>query len=130
VSIVGGPDLSLGEIESIMSTISSSTHGDAHVYMGAASHPDWIGRLSVTILASEQWLQEPRKAEDPAEGIPDAAEDETGSKKKRRGKVTQTKLSLDPSGRGRFKDVEPTILDGQDLDIPTFKRRGIAIEKL
>ena len=131
VSIVGGPDLSLGEIESIMNTISSSANSEAHVYMGAASHPDWIGRLSVTILASEQWQQEPaRKAEAPPEEAPGAADDEPESKKKRRGKVTQTKLSLDPSGRGRFKDVEPTILDGQDLDIPTFKRRGIAIEKL
>ena len=131
VSIVGGPDLSLGEIESIMNTISSSANSEAHVYMGAASHPDWIGRLSVTILASEQWQQEPaRKAEEPPEAAPGAADDEPESKKKRRGKVTQTKLSLDPSGRGRFKDVEPTILDGQDLDIPTFKRRGIAIEKL
>jgi cell division protein FtsZ len=132
VSIVGGPDLSLAEIESIMNTISSSAHGDAHICMGAASHPDWIGRLSVTILASEQWQQSPAAKEEEeaaAEGA-EAADDAPGAKKKRRSKATQTKLSLDPSGRGRFKDVEATIIDGQDLDIPTFKRRGIAIEKL
>jgi hypothetical protein len=41
----------------------------------------------------------------------------------------QGDLSLDNGGRprGRFKDVEPTILDGQNVDIPTFIRRNMAI---
>ena len=37
--------------------------------------------------------------------------------------------TFDTFGRGRFKDVEPTMIDGEDLDIPTFVRRGIPIEK-
>jgi len=32
-------------------------------------------------------------------------------------------------GRGRFKDVEPTYFDGQDLDTPTFIRRGLKLSR-
>ena len=33
-----------------------------------------------------------------------------------KGKARQTKLRLDAAGWGRFKDVEATIVDGEDLD--------------
>jgi len=43
--------------------------------------------------------------------------------------MRQTSLKLEVEGKGRFKDVEPTVQDGQDLDIPTFIRRKIAIRR-
>ena len=30
---------------------------------------------------------------------------------------------------GRFKNIEPTIHEGQNLDIPTFIRRRIPLQK-
>jgi hypothetical protein len=41
----------------------------------------------------------------------------------------QDKLKLDVFSKGRFKNVEATILDGMDLDIPTYVRLGVEIEK-
>ncbi len=41
----------------------------------------------------------------------------------------QTRFELTLSSKGRFKDVEPTVQNGEDLDIPTYIRRGISIEK-
>lgn len=35
----------------------------------------------------------------------------------------QALLQLEPLSKGRFAKVEPTIEDGQDLDVPTFLRR-------
>jgi cell division protein FtsZ len=37
-------------------------------------------------------------------------------------KVQQPLLPLDPVTRGRFDKIEPTIVEGQDLDVPTFLR--------
>jgi len=35
----------------------------------------------------------------------------------------QALLQLEPLSKGRFAKAEPTIEDGQDLDVPTFLRR-------
>ena len=40
-------------------------------------------------------------------------------------KVTQENLPLEPIARGRFEKVEPTIVEGEDLDVPTFLRRKL-----
>ena len=36
---------------------------------------------------------------------------------------------FDAVEQGRFKGVNPTIVDGSNLDIPTFIRRRIQIQK-
>jgi len=40
-------------------------------------------------------------------------------------KVQQPLLPLEPIARGRFDKIEPTIVEGEDLDVPTFLRRKI-----
>ena len=42
-------------------------------------------------------------------------------------KQTQGVLDLESYQRGRFDKSEPTIVAGQDLDIPTFIRKGIKL---
>jgi hypothetical protein len=37
-------------------------------------------------------------------------------------------LSQGPKGRGRFTNVEPTIYNGEDLDVPTFTRRNVILD--
>jgi cell division protein FtsZ len=32
------------------------------------------------------------------------------------------------TNRGRFEKTTPTVIDGQDLDIPTFVRLGIKLK--
>ena len=46
---------------------------------------------------------------------------------KRRKKQTGP-LGVGPQGRGRFNNAEPTIWNGEDLDIPTFLRRNINLD--
>jgi cell division protein FtsZ len=36
-------------------------------------------------------------------------------------------LQFEPVTRGRFEKSEPTIVDGQDLDVPTFLRRNLRV---
>ena len=37
-------------------------------------------------------------------------------------------LGVGPTGRGRFNNAEPTIWNGEDLDIPTFIRHNINLD--
>jgi cell division protein FtsZ len=37
----------------------------------------------------------------------------------------QETLQFEPLSRGRFEKSEPTIIDGQDLDVPTFLRKQV-----
>ena len=39
----------------------------------------------------------------------------------------QETLQFEPISRGRFEKSEPTIIDGQDLDIPTFLRKNVKV---
>jgi cell division protein FtsZ len=65
--------------------------------------------------------------------IPDSTEPArpTASKNPRSRKAAdrlrQTQLPLDIVNKSRFDKTEATILNGEDLDVPTFIRRGVAL---
>ena len=40
----------------------------------------------------------------------------------------QEVLQFEPVSRGRFEKSEPTIVEGQDLDVPTFLRKNIRVK--
>jgi cell division protein FtsZ len=140
VNIAGGPDLTLLEIEAVMGPIRQALRADAHLAMGAIVDEIWRDRLTVTVLAAESWRQDVsgqmrlpldgRKgavAQPPEElFVENAAPRKAAPAREPQG---QGDLSLDDDTpiRGRFKDAEPTMLDGQNVDIPTFIRRNMAI---
>jgi cell division protein FtsZ len=40
----------------------------------------------------------------------------------------QEVMQFEPITRGRFEKSEPTIVEGQDLDVPTFLRKNIRVK--
>jgi cell division protein FtsZ len=42
-------------------------------------------------------------------------------------RLRQGQLPLDVISKGRFEKIEPTIHQGQDLDVPTYIRRGVPL---
>jgi cell division protein FtsZ len=50
-----------------------------------------------------------------------------GRQRRRAAKMLQGQLPLEIVSKGRFEKSEPTIHQGQDLDIPTYIRRGVAL---
>ena len=48
--------------------------------------------------------------------------------KKREREAKQEQLTFEPVTRGRFEKSEPTIVDGQDLDVPAFMRRNMRVK--
>jgi cell division protein FtsZ len=131
VSILGGPDMTIREVESIMHAIRKAVRKDAHIHMGTAIDEHWRDMVSVTIVASQFW-REGDAVEEKPEVIPEAdtAPQAAPRRKRKKGAADlQPQLGLDNVSTGIFKDVEPTIIGGEDLDTPTFMRRRVVIEK-
>ena len=129
VSIAGGVDLTLKDIDDIMKAISARKQKDAKLFMGTVVDNEVHDRIAITVIASERWSSETVAANVEVKADPVVEVGEKTRKSKSKARDFQTKLKLEPTGKGRFKDVEPTVLDGEDFDIPTFIRRGIAIER-
>jgi len=58
---------------------------------------------------------------------PEHAAEKAASKRGDANRPRQQRLALEVNVKGRFDKVEPTIYEGEDLDLPTFLRRGIKI---
>lgn len=50
-----------------------------------------------------------------------------GGRKRRGPKMKQGQLPLQIVSKGRFDKTEPTLHNGEDLDLPTYLRRGVAL---
>jgi len=59
--------------------------------------------------------------------IPPKAEPEN-PKREKASAARQEVLQFEPVTRGRFEKSEPTIVEGQDLDVPTFLRKNIRVK--
>ena len=166
VSLMGGPDLSMTDVNRVMEDISQQCR-NARVIMGAAVDEAFRDRLAVTLIAArrrkhdpakasqtkaaeaekptpefETELLHPSKSERPGSRlVPPAPEltveqrdqilaKQTGKSARSRKvgpRMKQTTLPLDIVNKGRFDKSEPTIHKGEDLDLPTYVRRGIAL---
>jgi hypothetical protein len=52
----------------------------------------------------------------------------SGSARRRaRSKPEQIALPLQVVSKGRFARTDPTVYRGEDLDVPTFRRRGVPL---
>ena len=67
-------------------------------------------------------------ADDEPELMPVAAPATAPVPQAKRPEAKQEQMLLDPVARGRFERSEPTIVDGQDLDVPTFLRRNVKVK--
>lgn len=122
VSLTGGPDMALSEVGLIMEGIKGAVSDEENIMVGTIVDETWEGRIGISLFASEDWV----------EGERSSAPQElkaSGSGSKQYSVPKQIQIDFIP-GKGRFKDVEPTIMNGEDLDVPTFIRRGISLEKV
>ena len=52
---------------------------------------------------------------------------QTGKTRRTSAKAKQQTLNLEIVSKGRFEKSEPTVHRGEDLDVPTYVRRGVAL---
>jgi cell division protein FtsZ len=155
VCIAGGRDLSLSEVNRVMEQINRQCEG-ANLILGAAIDEEMGDGLCVTLLAVKSGSKietagrgvEPQAPAVPAPDpipIPEAPAMEKNSSRpassappafppaqpgrgrKGMNRARQGQLALEMVSRGRFEKSEPTIHHGQDLDLPTYLRRGVAL---
>ncbi len=161
VSLVGGPDLTLVELDKMMEPLKRQCE-NAHIIFGAAIDEQFAHRLSVTLIASRRPPEEakagasqpgrdtcaakasplqfldtttdmrspPRHALPPPELTPEQKEQllkaESARSRKKLSRL-QRELPLEIVFKGRFEKSEPTIRHGEDLDLPTYIRRGVPL---
>lgn len=131
IGLLGGEDLTLTEVEEIMQGVTGAVRSNARQFMGVGIDPARRNQVGVLLLVGgrveepvperlpEVQPAKPRKTVTPAR--PDRPA----------GKAEQKELELPtaPPSKGRFKDVEPSIYHGEDVDLPTFLRRGMKLSR-
>jgi cell division protein FtsZ len=141
VHLSGPRSLTFAEVTAIMQEISKNTAPSSLLHLGVSVARDDSAPLIVTLIGhcgtaakieatAPVPIAEPVRATPPAlfaeEAIPSTPPPSTHAEPKTAApKVKQEDLPLEPIARGRFEKVEPTIVEGEDLDVPTFLRRKL-----
>jgi len=77
------------------------------------------------LVADEEPTPEPvpvRQSPPPRPAAPQPSKQSAPAAKPASPKIKQETLQFEPVARGRFEKIEPTIVEGEDLDVPTFLR--------
>ena len=114
--ILAGDDLLLSEVGTIADGVRGAFGGHTFDLATVNDEATFSGRLSVVVMLFES------AARADGDAKPGSV---MGSTRRRRGKDA---LSVGTAGRGRFKNVEPTIWRGEDLDVPTFIRKNLNLD--
>jgi cell division protein FtsZ len=146
VSMTAGKDLTMAEVNRVMEQI--VRHCDhPQIIMGAAIDVTMKNKLSVTLIAAKNSAPKIETTNVPEETALRETSPRYGGRqisptssltleqreqtvrRGRRGnpKMLQTQLPLAIVSKGRFDKSEPTIYRGEDLDIPTYIRRGVPL---
>src|SRR4051812_1638551 len=156
VNITGGADLSLTKVNELMSALTEEFGREAHVVMGAAIDEALQGRVEIcligtTDLGSRNFVRRPAPA--PARKSDRTAAPTATSLAPEGNKNIQTAVtpaaprpatpkvhapgtlqdefgfggSAPSENRGTFDKSDRNLFEGQDLDVPTYLRKGIKV---
>ena len=149
----GSSDLSFAEVQRAVGEMERAVGEDCKIKVGVHADTSPGAPLEIFILASsgatlpsvketeeisssplkprksDASRQHPQTALTGTRGEPESTAPTRTSKpvKANPAKQTQGFLDLNTYQRGRFDKSEPTIVAGEDLDIPTFLRKGIKL---
>lgn len=113
--VLAGDDLLLSEVGAVADGVRGAYGGLSFDLATVNDEETFSGRLCVVVMLFESNA----KAE---------AADGVGTVHSSRRRKPRSALSVGPTGRGRFKNAEPTIWNGEDLDVPTFIRKSISLD--
>lgn len=136
VNLVGGAGFSINETQHIMDSITESFGKDANVVMGAVIDESLGDKVEICVIGTSDMsdisIYRGRSKVKPPRIIEDADQWRTPQPKKeihpKRVKLEQEEFSFNEGEpRGEFEDTNGFIFEGQDLDTPTYLRRGVRI---
>ena len=116
--IMAGDDLRLSEVGKIADGIRGAFGNGITFDLGTVNDEEtFCGRLSVVVMLFET-----------ASGTGITDRQTGGVMSGRKSRKARNPLSVGPNGRGRFNNAEPTMWNGEDLDVPTFIRHNLNLE--
>ena len=144
VNITGGTDLTLTKVNEIMTAITEQFGRDSHIIMGAVIDEGMQGKVELSVLgASDMGTRGilprrpvPQKArtmplrpeDSPPKPEPVAAPVAGEPERVRAAQAHQAAFGFGAvESRGQFERTDRNLFDGQDLDVPTYLRKGIKI---
>jgi cell division protein FtsZ len=143
VNISGGTELTLPKVNEIMNAIAEQFGRDSHIIMGAVIDEGMQGRVEITVLGTSDMGTRgvvARRPVPPRQRIPAARPEDAVPRHEAAAPVAleaQTPPGPKPmqdefgfgevESRGQFERTDRNLFDGQDLDVPTYLRKGIKI---
>lgn len=157
IGVTHGPDLKMSQFHGLLKELTSRLGSDVACKQGVDVDENYGDRLSVILIAStgkpmpeeesgKKSIVESGGSSSAESMIQNAsvslfADGPTIQRASRKNEgayefigassgLRQETLKLDEATRGLFERVERTVVNGQDLDRPTFIRRGIVLKKI
>lgn len=148
VNITGGTDLTLPKVNELMSAITEQFGRDSHIIMGAVIDEDMQNRVEICVLGTSDMggrgitnrrpvavarssrapYDRPEPAGKPAAPAPAVAATAAQGVFPMTAKADQDEFGFgEIETRGHFEKTDRNLFDGQDLDVPTYLRKGIKI---
>lgn len=135
LTIVGDESLAIGEVRAAMTALQERFADSAHLITGAYVSPDVDG-LELTGIAGRYLDRSPERrqaraaesSERAARSFPFAGSQNEHDAPTQRRRPVQTELPLQEQSLGIFAHATPTAVRGENLDIPTFQRRGVHLD--
>ena len=113
LGVLAGEDLRLSEVGALADAVRSEYGRDAAFNLATVNDEEtFSGRIAAVLM-----LFETRGGEDAVS---------TSSTKRR--KRDANPLQQGPRGRGRFSNTAPTYINHEDVDVPTYIRKGLQLE--
>ncbi|HBC85499.1 MAG TPA: hypothetical protein DCZ94_00955 [Lentisphaeria bacterium] len=118
ITLTGGPELNIGEMRHTLEAVQRYAGTDTKLIVGANTDPLYTGFVQIT-LVSVKYEFMPELPEEKGENTDFPEQDPSA----------QPELPLLPVSKGIFANTSRNIVASQDLDIPTFLRQGIHLDK-
>ena len=132
ISITGGTDLTIGEVKHSLETLTSIAGKSVEIIAGANTDPSFKNKIQITVVSikSDKTLETALSKAPPIHIAKQASKTAIiKDVKKLKEEAVQLELPFKTQSRGIFTNSTPTIYKGEDLDIPTFQRKDIHLDK-
>jgi cell division protein FtsZ len=118
LTLTGGPELNIAEMKHSLEAVQRYTEKNTKLIVGANTDPLYAGRIQLTLVSIRYEFSPdaPEEFSDVADFQEQLASD-------------QPELPLLPVSKGIFTNTSRNISSSQDLDIPTFLRQGVHLDK-
>ena len=127
LTLLGGPDLAVGDVQGCLAALQEQFPESARLVVGACTDERVRGRFEITGLLCK-YAGTPPDAGSHTHAGERAAAPAAAAARRGESRQIQGELPLQEQSLGGFSGVPPTTVAGQNLDIPTFQRRGVQLD--